>query len=95
MTRDQLIDALANIEVRDVKVTGPDAGLLVADDLADAILSQIPGETASGAGAANPAGVPGCVRVLAGASKEDLRGALVLIWRLKPAYGPHGDEAPF
>jgi hypothetical protein len=41
-TRSQIIDALANIEVWGVKVTGPTAGKVIADDLADAILSQLP-----------------------------------------------------
>jgi len=41
-TRDQLIGALANIEVRHVKLTGPMAGKVIADDVADAILSQLP-----------------------------------------------------
>jgi hypothetical protein len=41
ITRIQLIDALANIEVRDVKTSGPAKGLVVAEDMADAILSQL------------------------------------------------------
>ena len=41
-TRSQLIGALANIEVRHVKLTGPMAGKVIADDVADAILSQLP-----------------------------------------------------
>jgi hypothetical protein len=42
VTREQLINALANIEVRGVYLTGPMAGKVVADDVADAILSQLP-----------------------------------------------------
>ncbi len=41
-TRAQLIEALANIEIRGIKATGPAAGKVVADDFADAILSQLP-----------------------------------------------------
>jgi hypothetical protein len=41
MTRAQLIDAIANIEIRNVATAGPAAHLVVADDVADAILSQI------------------------------------------------------
>lgn len=42
VTRAQLIDALANIEVHPVLLTGRDKGVAVADDMADAILSQLP-----------------------------------------------------
>lgn len=42
VTRAQLIDALANIEVHPVLLTGRDKGVAVADDMADAILEQIP-----------------------------------------------------
>jgi hypothetical protein len=41
-TRSQLIDALANIEIRGVKASGPLAGKVIADDVADAILEQLP-----------------------------------------------------
>jgi len=41
VTRGQLIDALANIEIRGIKTTGPMAGQVIADDVADAILSQL------------------------------------------------------
>lgn len=40
-TRAQLIDALANIEVRGVQTSGPMAGKVIADDMADAILEQL------------------------------------------------------
>lgn len=46
LTRDQLIDAIANIEIRGIKATGPMAGKAVADDFADAILHQIPDDDA-------------------------------------------------
>ena len=42
VTRAQLIDALANIEVHPVLLTGRDKGVAVADDMADAILAQLP-----------------------------------------------------
>lgn len=41
MTREQLVDALASLEVR-VQRTGPAAGMVDADAMADAILDQIP-----------------------------------------------------
>jgi hypothetical protein len=47
LTRSQLIDALANIEVRNVKTTGPMAGKVIADDLADAVLKQLPRDDGS------------------------------------------------
>jgi hypothetical protein len=40
-TREQLIDAIANLRIEGVKTTGPTAGLVLADDLADAILAQV------------------------------------------------------
>lgn len=42
-TRSQLIDALANIEVRGVQLPGQTKAAVVADDMADAILEQLPG----------------------------------------------------
>ena len=40
-TREQMADAVANIRVRVLK-SGPAAGLIVAEDFTDAILSQLP-----------------------------------------------------
>jgi hypothetical protein len=42
-TRSQLIDALASIEVRGVQLPGHTKASVVADDMADAILEQLPG----------------------------------------------------
>jgi hypothetical protein len=41
-TRSQLIDALASIEVRGVQLPGHTKASVVADDMADAILAQLP-----------------------------------------------------
>ena len=48
VTREELIDAIANIEIRNVRTDGPAKGLAVADDLADAILLQLSPEAAAG-----------------------------------------------
>jgi hypothetical protein len=42
-TRSQLTDALANIEVRGVQLPGRPTATVVAEDMADAILDQLPG----------------------------------------------------
>ena len=42
-TRAQLTDALANIEVRGVQLPGRPTATAVAEDVADAILDQLPG----------------------------------------------------
>jgi hypothetical protein len=47
VTRSQLIDALANIELHPVLLTGRDKGVAVADDMADAILEQLPRDDGS------------------------------------------------
>ena len=41
VTRKQLVDALAQIELRPVLLSGRDKGVIVAEDMADAILGQI------------------------------------------------------
>jgi len=63
-TREQMADAVANIRVRVLK-SGPAAGLIVAEDFTDAILSQLPEVP------------PGSLTV----SREDLRALLGITLR--------------
>jgi hypothetical protein len=43
ITRSQLIDALASIKLRGVQLPGQTIATVLADDMADAILEQLPG----------------------------------------------------
>ena len=41
ITRTQLIDALTSIRIEGIHISGPLAGKIIADDMADAILAAI------------------------------------------------------
>jgi hypothetical protein len=57
LTRSQLIDALANIELHPVLLTGRDKGVAVAGDMADAILGELSAAASDGDLAPGPGDV--------------------------------------